>query len=205
MYSKLPSPYNANRQFSTESQFRNPAGTNPLPQPQNMPSPCWFGNRQILNTWKAVVGDGYEMFWASPIFDLQPQLRGLVSQSTTGGTFSGSENASRGLNSIPIWGGGALHLQLTNLQGTATSLTDIKLFTIEEAHVSNSGALVQVLPSADVTQQLNTTTDSVILNFAPLGEGSSVRYWRLKLRFTKVDRGAGPAANPIYYINSGYY
>lgn len=203
MYSRLPSPYNANKQFSTEPQFRNPAGTNPLPTPQNMPSPCWFGNRQILDSWTTVAGEGNELFWASPIFDLQPQLRGLVSQNTTGSTFSGNENASRGLNSIPIWGGGALHLQISNLLGASTSLTELRLFTIEEAHVSDSGALVQVLPSADVTQQLNTTTDSVILNFCPLGEGSNVRFWRCKLRFTRADIGGIPL--PIFYINSGYY
>jgi len=204
MYSRLPSPYNPNQQFSTEPQFRNPAGTNPLPRPQNMPAPCWFGNRQVLSSWKTDLVDGNEMFWASPIFDLQPQLRGLVSQNTTGSTSVGKENQSRGLNSIPIWGGGTLHLQISNLIKSGTSLTELRLFTIEEAHVSDSGALIQVLPSADITQQLNTKTDSVILNFRPLGEGSNVRFWRLKLRFTRADLGLATPL-PTFYINSGYY
>jgi hypothetical protein len=205
MYSRLPSPYNPNKQFSTDQQFRNPAGTNPLPRPSDMPSSCWFGNRQVLNNWRGEPVEDNEMMWASPIFDLQPQLRGLNGQSTTNMGSPLNNRQNRGLNAIPLWGGGALHLQISNLQGTNSQLTDLKLIVTEEAHISDSGQLAQVLPAADITQQINTTTNSVILSFQPLGDGSKVRFWRVMLKFYRNDNVSPVLPLPTFYIDAGYY
>lgn len=200
MNNRLPSPYNSNQQFSTAPQFRNPAGTNPLPRPSNMPASCWFGNRQVLNNWRGEPVYDNEMDWQSPIFDLQPQLRGLQSQTTT----SANNSYNTGGNSIPIWGRGHLHLQLTNLLGSPSQLTNLKVVSREYAHISDSGQIAQVLPDADISQQFNTGTNSIILSFNPLGEGSTVRFWQVRLKFYRPNTSPS-TDNPTFYIDSGLY
>lgn len=206
MSNRLPSPYNSNQQFSTNGQFRNPAGTNPLPQPTNMPAACWFGNRQVLNNWKGEPTYDWEMDWQSPIFDLQPQLRGLQSQSTTGinQTILGGQRYNTGGNAVPIWGRGALHVQISNLLATVSSLTNLKVLVREFSHIGDSGQVTQVLPEADITQSFNTKTNSIILHFHPLGEGSFVRFWQVRLKFYRPN--TDPLTdNPTFYIDSGFY
>jgi len=196
---RLPSPYNANQTFSTAEQFRNPAQTIPLPQPSNMPSGCWFGNRLALDSW--VDGSAYGvfkvMFWSSPIFDTQPQLRGLQPSGSSG------SNTNNGINAVPIWTNGVLHLQISNLRATKGSLTSIKLETIELGHVSDSGKMAQLLPNSDITDKINTTTDSCVLHFRPYGEGSTIRFWQIKLQFSQVRDSGEPL--PKYYTDVGYY
>jgi hypothetical protein len=196
---RLPSPYNANQTFSTAEQFRNPAQTIPLPQPSNMPSGCWFGNRLALDSW--VDGSAYGvfkvMFWSSPIFDTQPQLRGLQPSGSSG------SSTNNGVNAVPIWTNGVLHLQISNLRATKGSLTSIKLETIELGHVSDSGKMAQLLPNSDITDKINTTTDSCVLHFRPYGEGSTIRFWQLKLQFSQVRDSGEPL--PKYYTDVGYY
>ncbi len=198
---RLPSPYNRNQQFSTQGQFRNPAQTVPLPQPANMPVGCWFGNRIsiTLKPTSAVDADS-EVFWASPIFDLQPQLRGLNPSGTS------TTQGNTGPNAVPIWGGGGrLHIQISNLRSSNTSLTNLKLTSSEFANVSDSGKLAQALATSDITSQLQQETDSVILHYAPIGEGIPVRYWRVKLRFFRT-ADTSPSSNPpTFFVDTGYY
>lgn len=197
---RLPSPYNANQTFSTAEQFRNPAQTNPLPQPSNMPSGCWFSNRVVVDNW--VDGTAYDvdkvMFWSSPIFDTQPQLRGLQPSGASGSA------TNNGLNAVPIWTNGVLHVQISNLRSFGNALTHIKLETIENGHVSDSGRIVQLLPTSDISDKLNVNTNSIVLHFKPYGEGSTIRFWQVKLQFSRVKEIVG-ANLPTYYIDCGYY
>lgn len=198
---RLPSPYNRNLQFSTEPQFRNPAGTNPLPSPQNMPSPCWFGNRTIIPIkLTAGLSDAdAEAFWSSPIFDLQPQLRGTLPSGAR------AVQGRTAPNAVPLWGGSTLHIQISNLKATADSQTNIKLQSLEFGHVSDPGSLVQVIATSDITGAIVQDTDSVILSFQPLGSGGNVRYWRLKLRFFRTEDTSPSSTPPTYVIDAGYY
>jgi hypothetical protein len=198
---RLPSPYNRNQSFSTQGQFRNPAGTNPLPQPTNMPAGAWFGNRIAITLKPTSAPDAEsEVFWASPIFDLQPELRGLNPSGTTGSTTNNAPSA------VPIWGsGGRLHVQISNLRSSASSLTNIVLTSSEFAHVSDSGKTVQALATSDITSQLQQETDSVILHYAPIGEGIPVRYWRVKLRFFRTEDTSPSTNPPTFFIDTGYY
>lgn len=198
---RLPSPYNRNQQFSTQGQFRNPAQTNPLPMPSDMPVGCWFGNRVAITLKPTAASDAEsEIFWASPIFDLQPELRGLNPSGTT------TQNGNMGTNAVPIWGGsGRLHIQVSNLRSSATSLTNIKLTSSEFAHVSDSGQTKQALATSDITSQLQQETDSIILHYAPIGEGIPVRFWRVKLRFFRTEDTSPSSNPPTFYIDSGYY
>ena len=198
---RLPSPYRQG--FSTDGQFRNPAGTLPLPNPTDMPAGCWFGNRLgvYLKAPAIAVPDAVEeAFWASPIFDLQPQLRGLAPSGVSGNA------RGNGYNAIPLWGGsGRLHIQIGNLLSSVTSLSNIKLTSSEFAHISDPSKVVQALATSDITSQLTQETDSIVLHYAPIGEGMPVRYWQVKLRFFRTEATAPPSDPPQYFVDAGYY
>jgi hypothetical protein len=203
MSSRLPSPYR--REFSTEGQFRNPAGTLPLPQPTNMPVGCWFGNRVSL-PFQLNADPDFEsdVWWASPIFDLHPELRGLQPSGSTGRS-SNFDARTNGVNAVPIWGaGGNLYVQVSNLASMATALESVKVLTQEFGHVSDAGQIVQVQAISDISSQFIKETDSVILVFGAIGESTPVRYWQVRLHFVRVSTPAVPTL-PVYYVDSAYY
>lgn len=191
---RLPAPLR--QKYSTEGQFNNPAATAPMPPPTNMPVACWFQD-QISLRFAASAEYFREVSWSSPIFDLRPELRGMPSGFNAVG---GGRTAP---NAVPIWGSGALHVQINNLTNTPQSLTNVGLFGFESGHLSDPGRLRQILPSNDLTQYIQCGTPSVILSFDPPGEGHVVRYWRIRLRFIITeDTGLNP---PLYSIDSAYY
>jgi len=196
---RLPSPYRHG--FSTDGQYRNPAGTLPLPSPTNMPSGVWFGNRVSVFLKPTSAEDAEsEAFWASPIFDLQPQLRGLAPSGVSGNA------QGNGYNAVPVWGGaGRLHIQISNLRAAATSLTNIKVTSSEFAHISDPSKVVQALATSDITSQIVQETDSVVLHYAPIGEGLPVRYWQVKLRFFRTEDTTPSTDPPNYFVDTGYY
>jgi len=196
---RLPSPHR--QHFSNDGQFRNPAGTLPLPSPANMPVGAWFGNRVGIYLKATAAADAEsEAFWASPIFDLQPQLRGLNPSGV-----SGNSNGN-GYNAVPIWGGaGRLHIQISGLRATNTSLSNIKLTSSEFAHIGDPSKVVQALATSDITSQLTQETDSVVLHYAPIGEGLPVRYWQVKLRFFRTEDTAPSSDPPQFFVDTGYY
>jgi hypothetical protein len=191
-------PGSLRQEFSTVGQQGNRPATLPLPPPTNMPVQAWFGGR-FVPTFGAATADfpGGEFGWRSPIFDLQPQLRGLNPQGASGPNNPASRNA------IPLWGrSGVLHVQITGLTALADSVVNTKLLGTESAHISDPGQLQQVLPESDFTSTLNIQTNSVILSFRPYGQGTGVRYWRLNLRFGLT---AALGQNPQYVIDASYY
>ena len=190
---RLPGPQRRN--YSTEGQFRNPAGTAPMPAPTNMPVACWFQNQMSVAFGASVQFDA-EVTWNSPVFDLKPELRGMPS----GFTAVGGRIAP---NAVPIWGSGALHVQISNLTSLAWSLTNIGLYGSENAHLSDPGRLQQVLPTNDLTQYIQFGTPSIVLTFDPPGEGNAVRYWSVGLRFVKTIATGNPT--PVYSIDAVYY
>ena len=201
---QLPDP-------NTSGYGYNPARSLPFPSPQNMPQGCWFSGKVTL-TWGAPpAAPGSSPYfrgatWNSPIFDLRPNLRGLNPQGTT------QISPGSGGNSIPIWGWSShrLYVQVIGLQQVAgagffTPGQTLKLESSEFAHVSDSGQLQQVQPLTDISQQLNTNTNSAILTFAPSGESIPVRYWRLNLQFIVTDQLVAGTEPVTFTVMAGYY
>jgi len=172
-----------------------------MPDPTNMPAGCWFGNRMAVVLKATAAADATEeAFWASPIFDLQPQLRGLNPSGVSG------NSQGNGYNAIPLWGGsGRLHVQIGNLRSDKFSLTNIRLTSSEFAHVSDPSKVVQALATSDITSQLVQETGSVVLHFSPIGGGNPVRYWQVKLRFYRTEDSAPASDAPQYFVDTGYY
>ena len=211
---RLPSPYR--QHFSTDGQQRNPAVTNPLPDPRNMPTGCWFGGKVQLAFAAYAGAEGYfrETDWATPIFDLQPQLRGLYPQASSGGV-----NGTKRFNAVPIWQNfysgkpQRLHVQFAGLNSPNWALLNIKLLAQEWGHISDAGEVQAITAESDITGNLvtagagaaaaTTQTPSVILNFSPYGEESPIRFWQLRLRIVMVESTG--LADPSYTLNGAYY
>jgi hypothetical protein len=208
---RLPSPHR--KGFSTQGQFRNPAVSNPLPLPEDMPAGCWFGGKIQLGFVPYAGPEGYnrQSAWSSPIFDLQPQLRGFYPQGSSGGA-----NNTKRFNAIPIWRDyqsgtpQRLHVQIVGLSTTPASILNMIVLSQEFGHVSDSGQVQAVTAQGDITSQLITgdagfQTNSVILNFSPYGEESPIRFWQLHLRIV-MDKLTVPATpDPRYTIEGAYY
>jgi len=199
----------------------NPARSLPFPKPKNMPQGCWFSGAVRL-PWAAPplpLGPGEAPYfrgvlWASPIFDLRPNLRGLKPQGTTQISPGSSGNA------IPIWGWSnhMLYIQVSNIiNGAAEGIAPVippgffvpgqtlKVLASEWGHVSDSGQLRQVLPSSDITSQFNTGTDSAVITVRPVGEGLPIRYWRVNLQFIVTDQSTAGAQPTTLNVHAGYY
>jgi hypothetical protein len=191
-------PYPQPQTYDPSGQFRNPATTLPMPAGANMPVACWFSGKVNLS-WSGVAPN-LEAVWRSPIYDLRPNLRQFHSNGSQGNNI----NTQR---AVPVWvgggggGGGKLYVQISNLLDNANALDNLELTSQEFAHISDPGALVTVTPEEDITTSLNSSVDSVVLTFTPIGEGTPVRYWSIILRFTKL---SGAVTFP-FKVEAAYY
>ena len=70
----------------------------------------------------------------------------------------------------------------------------------------SSNNIVRVTAPVDVTSEFMlgiNQPDSVVLTFAPLGEGVPIRYWALQLDFKKlIEQGI---VNPDISVEAAYY
>lgn len=193
--------------------YRNPHGTLPMPDPASMPVPSWQTEKFMLG-WQGLVAQTDTAFWATPIFDLRPNMR------------SSNTAAKQG---IPIWNSyyARLYVQLfgllapnNNTEGLVIEYREWANTTFSTTHspqppraVAPPGggfpaqvaAYQEVVPvtawidaTSEVMQGLNQP-DSVVLAFEPVGSGYPVRYWRTELRFRKVtpDGFVAAAGGPI--------
>lgn len=193
-----------------EELYRNPYGTNPAPAPADIPKTLWVTEVMPVS-WQGVVNGIDTATWSTPTFDMRPDLRSAQSMVKAG---------------VPIWNTSAhLYVQIFGLSGTADSRNNtqnLRLMYREFGNttwgqvtqagpnrsVANPGfpnqisrdPVVQVSPFTDITSEMMLGTNqppSVILVFAPLGEGYPVRYWSLELRWQNVNSFAGPTAAPL--------
>ena len=152
-----------------------------------MPVGAWIGNRGALSNWTANPEAGvlWRTVWASPIFDLRPDLGGL---SNTG------NNRIR-VSAVPIWRAAGqnvaaqLFVQISNL----TAFSGLQVLSIEEAHIADVNSVVSINDPEDVTSAFTSKGTASLLTFSPYGSGYPVRYWRLQLQFDILDNLAGPA------------
>lgn len=206
---RLPFPLPG--QYDPSGPFRNPGETNPLPSPGNIPTPCWFGPA-FWSSWQTpTVGSDLiqlQTKWSSPIFDMRPDLRGLP--NNVGGGFNTNRNvpgappvANPGQRSLmaglPIWNPQAqLWLQFENPQlanGIAgQDLTGLQIKAYEECHVCNPQNLssVSALEGVDVTSEFDTTGESALLGWYPLGDGNPIRFYRLRLEINLLKNVRAP-------------
>ena len=166
-----------------------------------MPVGAWFGNRVTIYMKPTAAADAVEeAFWASPIFDLQPQLRGLNPSGV-----SGNANGN-GYNAVPIWGGaGRLHIQLGNLRSSNTSLTNIKLSSSEFAHISdpsNRSSPCNIGHHFAASARNKQHCFTLRTNWR-----GSDQYgmWQVKLRFFRTEATTPATDPPQYYVDTGYY
>ena len=221
MFLPYPVPNTAIPNPQSTGYGHNPARSLPFPQPQNMPQGCWFSGAVRL-PWgapPAPIGAGINPYfrgvlWTSPIYDLRPNLRGMQPQGTTQISPGSAGNA------VPMWGWSShmLYVQISNLLSGGTEGTpgaipagqflpgqNLKLLSSEWGHVSDPGKLTQVLPSTDITSQVDTNTDSSILAFRPLGESLPVRYWRLNLQLICITQAVAGAEPVPFHLDAGHY
>lgn len=204
--------------------YWNPNGTDPMPAPQaGMPVPLWTCEMQNL-LWTAAGGAArYTSIIRTPVFDLRPDLR-----SSIGGPKFG----------VPIWSTRArLYMQFHGLSALnvldtmivqSDEFSNIKYARMHQAPPAvipaNPGVppgtalntVVRVTAPVEITSDFMlgvSQPDSVVLVFAPLGEGGTpARYWALQLTFTKDVASwplplPVPPATPIPLINweAAYY
>jgi hypothetical protein len=208
---RLPFPLPG--QYDPSGPFNNPGGTNPLPAPGNIPTPCWFGAALNLN-WVAsgVVGINLTSSWASPIFDMRPDIRGLSPNNAGGFTrvAQGAAGARSMMAGVPMWNPSAqLWVQLSNpinqfgLLGG--NLLGFEILATEQVHISNPQNLQTVSPAQDITEEFTTMGESSILGWTPVGDGRPARFYRLQLTFNiKANFGAA-ATGPQMTLESAMY
>lgn len=214
-------PFPQRTQWDPSGQYSNPAATNPLPQPSNLPVGCWYGMSAPIN-WTATTRSGFnkEAIWRSPIYDLRPELRGMSTNGfSTNGTISTAVSDGAGYrqvtqgridnakNAVPIWGGAGGHLliQVSGLTSSATARNGIIVLTSESAHISDPARLVPIIADNDATFALETQTNSAILGFTATGENAPARFWQLTLTFLRQDNIPDATALPRYDIEAAFY
>ena len=209
MSARLPYPLPGS--YDPSGPFRNPGSTNPLPSPADIPTPCWFGGGVPLN-WTDISAASTEIqlqaTWASPIFDMRPDIRNLNSNINSNGQPGGR------MSGVPIWNPASqLWIQFENpgnAQGIrATSLQGFQIKAEEQVHVCDPNNLRSVSASEDVTAQFSTTGPSAILGWYPIGDGNPIRFYRLTLTFNMLKNFWGvaptPATAPVMTLRPAMY
>ena len=194
-------PYPLPQKYEGANAIANPGVTLPVPGPGQIPTPCWFASpTTIFWTASAAFPNGFAT-WNSPLFDLRPNLQGFNPYGRSGAD-------DRTQRPTPVWvgggggGGGQLFIQISNLLSTANSLTNLEVLAQEYGHISDPGKSVTLTPQQDITTSINSTTNSVVLSFLPIGEGLPMRYWKLLLIFQRTAAGG---SNDPFEIEAAYY
>lgn len=189
-------PYPLPGKYDPAGQFRNPAGTVPRPSPADMPVGAWIGGRIPVTNWTAdPLGNGAILWrseWASPIYDLRPDL-GALSENRNNTTPSG----------VSVWraAGQNVAAQLF-VQISAPTLPagiDYRGFQVisrEEAHVCDVTQVTTVTGVQDVTAEFTSRGANSVVTFSPYGDGYPLRYWRLRLQFNVLANQGFPVPGP---------
>lgn len=144
-----------------------------------MPVGAWIGSRSPLTNWipNPEAGILWRVVWASPIFDLRPDL----------GALSENRNVPR-VSAVPIWraAGQNSGAQLFVQCSTPNDSRGLQVVSTEEAHVCDVTQVVGITGAQDVTAEFTSKGLASVVTFSPYGDGYPIRYWRLFLRFEIV-------------------
>lgn len=170
-----------------------PRGANDLPDPKE--NGFWLPQEQrttfgapaaAFGETTGVVARGV---WRSAIFDLKPYFK--------------SEFSNSRYRAVPISAPGAiLRLQVRGL-ATAHAITEI--WSFQEGHLSDPGALTDNGVPYQYTSRENVSADFYdsasdvsILEWTP---PDAVRFWRVNAVFDQIDAGV----TPVFYCLAGLY
>lgn len=191
-------PYPLPGTWNPSGPFRNPGGTNPLPQPANLPVTVWFGAR-VPVTWgpspdPEVV---FEARWASPTFDLYPWLRGMSDDSAN----------QLAAGATPIWAGPGSLFRFQVTAPTAnglggTDLTGFRLTYKEFGHISQVTQVQSIDAEQDVTAQFTSNQQAAIIHVTP----KPIRYYRVDCTFQVLANFGYPDPNgPVLAVQGAMY
>lgn len=199
-------PYPLPEKYDPANQFRNPAGTIPRPSPGDMPVGGWFGGRIPVSSWVSdPLGNGAILFrsrWASPIYDLRPDL-GALSDNRNNATPSG----------VSVWRASGqniaaqLFVQMTAPENAGgVDYRGFQVISQEQAHVSDVTQVSTVTGLQDVTAEFTSRGAASVVTFSPYGDGYPIRYWRLTLEFNILaNQGYTEPLPPTFTIQAVLY
>ena len=191
-------PYPLRKDWNPSGPYRNPGATNPLPNPANMPVSAWFGAR-VPVVWAAAADPAatFEADWASPTFDLYPQLRGLSDNSTN--------NLAAG--SQPVWKGPSamFRFQLSSPVADGLGGLDLRGFRVtyrEFGHISDVTQVTSIDAAQDISAQVTAAQGDSVVFLSP----KPLRYYRLIVKFeVLVDFNYAGGNGPEMYIQGAMY
>lgn len=179
--------------------YRNPSTTSPLPAPgSDMPVAFWTSAKTRL-TWELQSDNTYLAIWRSPMFNLRPDLRSAAGAIKAG---------------VPIFTrSGQLHIAISDLVSSSVSTTKgLRVESAEFAAVTYgqpgnaNSSIPRVTAFVDLTPSIMLGTnqpDTVIVQFAPIGGSSPVRFWALEIYFRKDADDWD--SDQLIYVEAAYY
>ena len=194
-------PYPLPEKYDPSGPLRNPGSTIPRPSPADMPVGGWIGGRVQMVDWEPNPAPNtlWRVKWASPIFDLRPDL-GALSENRANVRPSG----------MAVWRAAGQNIA-AQLFVQISGITDFRGFQVvsqEEAHVADVTQLLPIIAPQDVTDNFTSRGDSSVVTYSPFGDGYPIRYWRLRLIFNILtDQGfpLPPASPPTFVLQSALY
>jgi hypothetical protein len=134
----------------------------------------WTGSTMTLH-WEPSGGDVVgQCSFSTPLFDMRPDLR------ASGSYLPNAQPIFRG----SAYGSGARCMVQFHGLGTISSANQIRVFSVEEAHVTNPNDVLGIQTPQDITEQFMDGGTDVIMEWEP--PGNPVRYWRVNLFIQQV-------------------
>jgi hypothetical protein len=173
-----------------------------------MPIGLWRGERVVVDGWTANPPDDanvlWRLDWASPIYDLRPDIRSVSDNRSNTNSFSG----------VPVWNANSwssgVHLWLwTQVIGSNAPFIDqpdmrgLEVLYQEESNVIDLSQIGTTSDFQDVTAEFTNGGNSIITAYNPWGAGNPVRYWRLRLRFQIRDNSTFVGSTPPRIVMQG--
>jgi len=164
-----------------------------------MPSSVWFGAR-VPVAWLAIGAGGvlFRYTWASPTFDLYPQLRGISPDS--------SNQLAAG--AVPIWKGPSslLRFQLDSPAANGLGGLDLRGFRVtyrEFGHISQVTQVQSIDAEQDISAQVTEAQDASVILIQP----KNLRYYRVVVTFEVLDNFSygGGAVGPVMAVQGAMY
>jgi hypothetical protein len=187
--------------------MRNPGSVIPFPSPNDIPEPGQFSVPKEVR-WEPQAAAPQDTIlpyftatWASKTYDLRPGFRGVPMADAPA---AGAASVWR-----PYGAGGQLLVQISTVNPIGIGHQDFNITAWDEAHPYDVSNLRQVTQLSNVTTQFTTFVDlaggggwSGLGAFSPVGVGSPVRFWRLRMLF---EIGGVTGQLPKIRIVEGYY
>lgn len=182
-----PWPNYSTPQEPSANGYTSPGSTLPFPAPNAAYRPVgqWASERTGLAWGPGTTPVLRSASWATPVFDLRPDLHGV--------------DSSKQDNAVPInrVSGQQLFVALSGLDSNHVGL---RVRARQLAHPTDTRWIQRYEPDTDVTAQITTGLDGAMLAFFPPSDGYPCRFWKLVLIFQFLPsgiEGAGSLPDPL--------